>query len=102
MCASAFANDGTRSVLVGNTPTPASAQSTSTQPAVVCNDCNACDDVCKKRERVFSRTRTHSENVSCVNCRQVKDETTTVETYRKRLNGDIIKRTRTNSSSSVR
>jgi len=68
-----------------------------------CNSCNdGCDNCCKKRERAFSRSRTHTESVTCQNCQQVKESTDTVETSRKRLNGNVIKRSRSRTSLSVR
>jgi len=78
--------------------------------ASCCNNCNSCNDgcinncdsCCKKRERAFSRSRTHTESVTCQNCQQVKESTDTVETSRKRLNGNVIKRSRSRTSLSVR
>ena len=98
VCAGLYAGDtiattteGTQSVLV-NAPAIAVAATT---------NCNCNDGCCEKRERVFSRSRTHAESVTCQGCQQVKEKTDTVETSRKRLNGKIIKRSRSRTSVSV-
>ena len=115
VCAGSYAGqtsiDSTdTSVSVLRTDSIASTTATPVVIANCCNSCNSCNDgcinncdsCCKKRERAFSRSRTHTENVTCQNCQQVKESTDTVETSRKRLNGNVIKRSRSRTSVSVR
>ncbi len=96
----------TDSVAVAASSTSVAAAPVSFASCNTCNNCNcndSCNDgCCKKRERAFSRSRTHSENTTCQNCQQVKEETDTVETSRKRLNGNVVKRSRSRTSLSVR
>ena len=94
------------STSVAAAPVTVAAAPVSFASCNTCNNCNcndSCNDgCCKKRERAFSRSRTHSENTTCQNCQQVKEETDTVETSRKRLNGNVVKRSRSRTSLSVR